>query len=125
MTKAFQSLLPAVLLVALPLAMGAAPGPAAAKMWPGSTEPVRVEVSHRDLDLTDAADVAVLEQRIASSVKRACPVLTRSLREASHARQCRKTAAANAAAASEVAIAEAQANRTRFASRDDKAVAAQ
>ena len=125
MRKAFQPLLPAILLVAMPLAFGAAPTPAAAKAAPGSTEPVRVLVSHDDLDLTGDAGIAALERRIQSAEKTACPAMTRSLREIAHARACRKTAAANAKTQSEIAIATARAGRAQFASNDDKAVAAQ
>jgi UrcA family protein len=129
MRKSLQSPLPlAVILIAaiLPVTMLTTAHPAEAKPFAGSTEPVVVVVSHRDLDLTNQADVAVLDQRIASSVKRACPVLTRNLKELSHARQCRKTAAAHASAKKDVAVAAAEANRPHYASASDpKALAAQ
>jgi UrcA family protein len=129
MTSTFRSLLPltAILLSAvLPIAALLSVTPAMAKPAVGSTDPVRVVVSHGDLDLTDASDVAVLDQRIRSSVKRACPALTRNLRETAHAAQCRRAAAARAHAQKDVAIASAEANRQRFASASDpSAVAAQ
>ncbi len=110
----------------LPAAALLAAAPAAAEPFPGSAEPVQVVVGHGDLDLTDAADVARLERRIDSSVRRACPALTRNLRETAHAQQCRRTARARATEQKQVAIAAAHANRTRFASNgDDKAVAQQ
>ena len=129
MTSTFRSLLPltAILLSAvLPIAALVSVTPAMAKPVSGSTEPVRVVVSHGDLDLTNASDVARLDQRIRSSVKRACPTLTRNLRETAHASQCRKTASVRAHAQKDVAIASAQADRAQFASAGDrKAVAAQ
>ncbi|WP_447753177.1 UrcA family protein [Sphingopyxis fribergensis] len=129
MFKASQTLLPlsAILLSAvLPIAALISATPASARPASASTEPVRVVVNHGDLDLTDASDVAVLDQRIRSSVKRACPVMTRNLRETAHAARCRKSAAARALQQKDVAIASAQANRPQFASANDtKAVAAQ
>lgn len=128
MFKASQTALPlaAILLsAALPIAALISATPASAKTR-GSFEPVSVVVDHRDLDLTDASDLAVLEQRIRSSVKRACPTLTRDLREAAYARQCRQITAARALEQKEIAVASAQANRPQFAAANDpKAVAAQ
>ncbi|WP_448140374.1 UrcA family protein [Sphingopyxis fribergensis] len=129
MRKSLHSPLPlaAILLAAIiPVTSMFAAPPAMAKPSARSTEPVEVVVNHRDLDLTNEADVARLDQRIASSVKRACPVLTRDLRELSHARQCRKTAAAHATARKDIAVAAAQANRQHLASaQGPKSVAAQ
>lgn len=127
MRKSLQSPLPlAALLIALILPVASLTTAPPANAMSGSTEPVRVVVSHGDLDLTNAADLARLNQRLASSVKRACPILTRDLRELSHARRCRQTAAANATAKKDIAIAAAQANRQQHATaRDPNAVAAQ
>ena len=129
MFKLSQTALPltAILLSAvLPIAALISATPASAKTMPGATEPVEVVVHHNDLDLTDASDVARLDQRIRSSVKRACPTLTRALRETAHARQCRKTASARALQQKEVAVASAHANRQQFAAANDRnAVAAQ
>jgi len=129
MTSNFRTLLPlaAILLsAALPIAALLSTTPAVAQPRSGSAEPVEVVVNHGDLDLTETADVARLDQRIRSSVKRACPVLTRSLDELAHANQCRKTAAARAYAQKDIAVAAALATRQRFAGASDpKAVAAQ
>jgi len=129
MFKLSQTALPltAILLSAvLPIAALISATPASAKTMTGATEPVEVLVKHGDLDLTDESDVARLDQRIRSSVKRACPKLTRNLRETAHARQCRKTASARALEQKEVAIASALAGRQQFAAAKDRnAVAAQ
>lgn len=127
MRKSLQSPLPlAALLLGLILPVASLTTAPPANAMPGSTEPVRVVVSHGDLDLTDAADVARLDQRIASSVKRACPILTRDLRELAHARRCRQTAAADATAKKDIAVAAAEFHRRQHAAaRDPKAVAAQ
>lgn len=128
MTSNFRSLLPltAILLSAvLPIAALLSVTPAMARPVSG-TEPVEVIVEHGDLDLTASAGVAALDRRIRSSVKQACPALTRDLREAAHVRECRKTAAARAATQRDVAIAAAEADRPRLASSTDpKAVAVQ
>ncbi len=82
-------------------------------------------VSHRDLDLTDANDVKILEGRVRRSVRSVCPKPTLSLRESMIARKCQKAAAANAAAQTEVAIASAQ-TRMRLASgKDNRAIGTQ
>ncbi|ALJ14688.1 UrcA family protein [Sphingopyxis macrogoltabida] len=109
----------------LPLTVLLAGAPAAVQAR-GGIEPVRVTISHRDLDLTDPADVAVLERRIRGSVKMACPTLARTLTEIAHARKCERVVTEQAATQKQVAIAEAEANRVRYASGGgNKAVAVQ
>lgn len=99
----------------IPAAMIAMTVPAHAESARGSTEPVSVIIRHGDLDLTGPDGVAALERRIASSVKRACPTLTRDLREQVHARKCRQAAALRASRDKQVAIAAAEARRPRLA----------
>jgi UrcA family protein len=54
-------------------------GSASAKSFPGSLGQTRVVVRHRDLDLSDAKDVAIVEQRLRIAVREARPAMTRSL----------------------------------------------
>jgi UrcA family protein len=113
--KTFAFLLPVALLVAV--------APAAAEPV-GGLEPTRVNVAYGDLDLATDAGAATLAVRVRSAIKRACPELTRDLRQQAVARKCRSAAAENAKAASEVAIAAARAGSPRLASGGDRAKAA-
>lgn len=108
-------------LLSLTLVIAAAP--AGAEPVSGS-EPTRVTVDSSDLDLSSDAGVATLGVRVRSAIKRACPEMTRELRQQSAARKCRTAAAARAREATEVAIASARAGSPRLASGAERPSAA-
>ena len=65
-----------------------AAAPAVAKPVSG-LEPTTVNVDYSDLDLSSDAGVATLGVRVRSAIKRACPEMTRDLRQQAVARKCR------------------------------------
>lgn len=97
--------------------------PAAAEPVSG-LEPTSVNVDYGDLDLASDAGVATLATRVRSAIKRACPEMTRDLRQQAAARKCRTAAAARATEATEVAIASARAGSPRLASGTERPNAA-
>jgi len=99
----------------LSLTMLIAAVPAVAKPVSG-LEPTTVNVDYSDLDLSSDAGVATLGVRVRSAIKRACPEMTRELRQQATARKCRAAAAARANEATEIAIASARASSPRLAS---------
>ena len=103
----------AVFATAASLALIATLSPAHAS---GSGEPVSMEVSYRDLDLSIANDVTRLNQRVRSAANQICDVHgVRDLKMKQQAMQCRKNALAKAGSDVQVAIAE-QTGGSRLAS---------
>ncbi len=107
----------------LSLTLVTAAAPAVAEPVSG-LEPTTVNVDYSDLDLSSDAGVATLGVRVRSAIKRACPEMTRDLRQQAVARKCRTAAAARANEATEIAVASARADSPRLASGTERPNAA-
>lgn len=119
MKSSLAVLLPSLLSLTLVIAAA----PAVAEPVSG-LEPTTVNVDYSDLDLSSDAGVATLGVRVRSAIKRACPEMTRDLRQQAAARKCRTAAAERANEATEIAIASARAGSPRLASGTERPNAA-
>lgn len=103
----------------LPLALAAALilAPAVAHASPANMTEFNTIVAHGDLDLTTNEGVARLDERVRTRVRQMCQTGGRDLAAYLLERDCRISALAATAPAVRVAIANARAERLRFAER--------
>ena len=90
--------------------------PAAASAAPGHSTEFDTVVQHDDLDLVDHADAARLDERVRTKVRQLCRIGGRDAETIRLERECRDSALAMALPQVRLAVAEANADRARFAS---------
>lgn len=90
---------------------------------PANSTEFNATVEHDDLDLTTQRGIARLDERVRTTVRRACANGGRDSASIRLERECRNGALAAAETQVRLAIVEANADRPRFASNSTAAVA--
>lgn len=102
-----------ILIAAASTALIAAPSAASAS--PMNSTEFSATVEHDDLDLTTQRGIARLDERVRTEIRRACANGARDSASLRLERQCRASALASAEQGIRIAVAEANADRVRFA----------